>query len=300
MKKVLLVIAIVIAGTSMVFGANHSGCSHHHSGRNCPYHSSGSTSSDNVYLVNTEHKTTEQKFAQCDKHYAIVETVTNYYSNGTRKVYTNSTIYNTDGTVLIPDCQSVEHVLYENNHYFLVKKEGYYQIVNKDGETISQRRYTYMKEISPERILVKFDKKYGMINVFEEIIIPIKYQEIKQVNKKIYITKLNHYYGVLDIDNNVLVKNECEKIKQSGDLIVIKKYGKFGIMDSDGNLKTKIEYSRIKHLGEYVLGKIYDKYVIFDSNGNPINQNRYEKVRLERNNLQGYLNKIWVNIDNTL
>ena len=68
-------------------------------------------------------------------------------------------------------------------------------------------------------------------------------------------------------------------------------------MKPDGTMATDIKYQKIEHLGEYLLAKTNDRYVIFDSQGNQVSKTLYKKVRLERNTLQGYIDKSWVDVE---
>lgn len=272
-------------------GHIHSTPTHSHSG-----HSSGSDSHP-VYLVNTNHHQEEVKFQNCDSHYAVTDVTTNYYSDGTRRVFRNSTIYNSDGTVLVSDCSSLKHVIYGGKHYFLIRQNKGYKIIDENAVQLTFRKYTHMEEIKPNRILVKHDKKYGIIDLKENIIVPIKYQNLEQNGENIFIAKLNGYYGIVDIDNNTLVYPDCEKIKPLYDTMVLKRYHKYGLVKSNGEKILSPNYDKIKKLGEYILVKQNKKYGVLDSEGNFISEIIYSDVKLERNKLKGLKHKNnWVDI----
>ena len=139
MKKILLCSLIVLSLCTACYaacshsGCNHSGCSHSHGGHS-GHHSnhSSSSSSEHVYLVKQDYKKTEQKFPNCNKHYMEVETRTYYYSDGTVRAINNVTLYNSDGTVLVSDCTRINHILYNNSHYFIVCKNGCY-LMDSEG-----------------------------------------------------------------------------------------------------------------------------------------------------------------------
>jgi hypothetical protein len=296
MKKILLFFIAILYLSGSVYGAcncpNHSGCSHSHN--HSSSHSS-SSSHDSVHLINTEFQKTEHKFPNCNEHYVITETTTNHYSDGSKRVFATSTIYNEDGTVVETDCRSVEHIIYNDKHYFIIQKNGY-KIIDSDGNVITKRKYSKMTKIEPNRILVRYDKKYGIIDLNEKIIVPLKYQSMTLAGDKIFITKLNKYYGIIDIDNDVKIKNNCEKIKQIHDVILLKRYGKYGLADLNGQIIYEMIYDKIKKYEEYILIKKDGKYGVADFEGNSISDLKFDKIRLERNVLQGLYGNNWINI----
>ena len=288
MKKILLCLCVVICfATCAVAKGAHSASAHHNCGSCRSHHSSGS-SSEHVYLTNTEHNTYEQRFPNCKEHYAITETTTNYYSNGTKNVFSNSTIYNSDGSVLVTDCLSVAHLVYLDKHYFIINKKGKgYQIVDSQAKVLTTRKYSRMSEIENGKILVKYDKKYGIIDINENVIVPIKYQQMEVLAKDIYLTKLNGYYGVLDSDNNILIANDCDRIKRVNDVLIIRRYDKYGLANLEGSIIYNVNYDKIKKMGEYILIKQNKKYGVYNPETKEQSKIMYKKVKLDRNHLKG-------------
>lgn len=291
MKKVI-VLLIALCMTTSVALAKCSNCGHSHSG-NCHNSHNHSSSGDShpVYLVRTENHTDQVKFSNCNEHYAVTETTTNIYSDGTRRSVANSTVYNADGTVLESDCRSVKHTVYDNKHYFLIRKTDGYKIIDDKANIITKRSYSAMTEIEPNRIFVKRDKKYGIIDLSDKVVVPIKYQKLDFVNKRVMIAKLNGYYGVIDIDNEILIAPDCDRIKPLYDTIVLKRYHKYGLTDLNGELILSIKYDKIKKLGEYIVVKKDNKYGVLDYKGEIIGEIIYKQIKLERNKLKGVIDK---------
>ena len=295
MKKVFLCCLLALSLCTVAYGAC-SRCSHGHShhGHHHPYHSSSGSSS--VYVVSKNYTKTEQKFPNCNKHYMMVETVTYHYSDGSRRSFSNCTVYNADGSIIIADCRSVKHILYENKHYFIVCKNGCY-LIDDIGNVISKRIYSRMDYLKENRLIVRHNKRYGIVDMKDDVIVPIKYQKFIIEGNGIFITKLNGYWGILDSDNNILVKNDCERIKSLHDTILVKRYNRYGLTDLDGKIICDIKYDKIKKLGEYILVKDGKKYFVLDSDGERINEFSYKKIKLERNTLYGQTDdKIWTEI----
>lgn len=266
------------------FGYAHYG---HHRYYNYHYHGSSH------YVVHKDYFEDEIKLTDCEKHSLIAQTTIYYYSDGTRRSYTNYSILNSDGTVLASNCREVKHTIYNKQHYFLIKQDGSFKIINDKGVQISKRKYTKMKEIYPNKILVRADKKYGIIDLADNVIVPIKYNLIEQIAGDLFITKLNGYYGMINSLNKIYLKNEFDKIKPLYDTYLIKKKGKFGLLDLDGNVILNCDCDSIKKLGEYILVKKDKYYQAFSSQGTLVNQEKYKKIKLERNNLMGKINGKW-------
>lgn len=241
------------------------------------------------YVTYKDYFQEEMNFANCNKHYAVKETTVYYYSNGTRRSYITSTIFNQDGSVLESDCSNVKHLVYNKKHYFTFYKNKKYQIIDEFGNYISVNNYKLMKELAPNRLLVKLDKRFGIIDLNNNIITPIKYKEFEQLEPNLFLTKLNGYYGLCDNSNNILIKNEHDKIKPLYETYLLKKYNKYGLTNKSGKLILPIEYDKIKKLGEYILIEKDGKYGVLDSFGNIIAKPIYKKIRLERNHLEGKL-----------
>lgn len=243
------------------------------------------------YLIGKDYHEEEYTFANCDKHSVIEETTVYYYSNGTRRYYRTSTIFNADGSILDSGCSNVKHIIYNKKHYFTFYKNKKYQIIDENGNYLTIKNYKMMNEIAPNRLLVKLDKKFGVINLDGKVITPIKYKKFEQVSNDLFITKLNGYYGMIDSSNNILIKNEHDKIKQIYEVFIIKKYNKFGIVNKNGEMILQTEFDTIKKLGEYILIKKDGKYGVLDSNGNIIANPIFKKIKLNRNVLEGNLHK---------
>ena len=299
MKKIFLCCLIALSVCTVSYGActHHGGCARNHA----PYHGnrpchSSSGGSNQVYVVGQNFSKTEQKFPNCTKHYMVVETVTYHYSDGSRRSVSNCTVYNNDGTVLVEGCSSAKHILYENKHFFIICKGGCY-LIDDNGNRITQKTYSSIREFKPNRLIVKRDKRYGIIDLKENIIVPLKYQKFITEGNGIFITKLNGYWGIVDSENNILVKNDCEKIKSILDTILIKRYNKYGLADLNGKIIYDVKYDKIKKLGEYILVRDGKKWFALDSDGERLNDFSYKKIKLERNTIYGLCDdKEWVEI----
>lgn len=278
MKKILFCSVLAI-----FLGINNNAYAHH-----C-YHS-------HAYLVHRDYYENEIDFANCDRHYVVEGVSTYYYSNGTRSRYVTSTIFNTDGSIIESNCKNVRHYIHNNKHYFSFYRNKKYNIISEDGRFISVKNYKSMQEIAPNRLLVKLNKRYGVIDLNENEIIPIKYKSFKKLADNLYLTKLNGYYGMINSSNKTIIKNEYDKISNIFNAYLLKKEGEYGLADKNGKIVVLANCDKIKKLGEYIIVEQGNRYGVFDANANPICPIIYKKIRLERNSLEGYLNKEWVKL----
>lgn len=250
------------------------------------------------YVTYRDYYQEDIAFHNCNKHYAIKETTTYYYSNGSRYTYVYSTIYNSDGTILEAGCRNLKHYIKDGKHYFTFYKNKKYNIMDETGKYLSFKNYKNMYEINNNKLLVKLNKRYGIIDLNENIIVPIKYKSIEKVGEDLFLTKLNGYYGFINSSNKILVKNEYDSIKQIHNIYKLKQDGKFGLANSKGEMILFSNCDKIKKIGEYILVKRNKEYGVFDADGNIIADIKYRKVNFERNTL--YLqdsNKNWLKIE---
>lgn len=281
MKKLIIYFIVTMFYTTMSVQAH---CHHSHN-----------------YVTHTNYFQEELHFANCNKHSLLNETTVYYYANGTRNSYTTSTIYNNDGTILESGCYNVRHLIYNNKHYFTFYKNKKYQIIDENANYLSVKNYKYMKEIAPNKLLVKLDKKYGVIDFNEKIIIPIKYKKFEQVEQNLFITQLNGYYGMCNNANNIIIKNENDTIKPLYETYLLKKMGNYGLTDKNGKIILPVEYNKIKKLGEYILIEKNNKFGVLDSTGEIIAKPIYKEIRLNRNILEGKINKgYWINLQQNI
>ena len=260
--------------------------SHGHYNRGL-YSHHGSSSSSSIYIVGRDYNSKEEHFPDCDSHYVVTDIFTYFYSDGSRRTYTNSTIYNKDGGIIQTNCQSVKHVIFEKEHYFIIRQGRICKVIDSVGNAITVHPYSYMEEIVPNRLLVRLNKKYGIITLKEDIIAPIKYKKFERIEENIFITKLNGYYGVMNSDGKVLIENEYDKISLINDSLLLKQYDKYGLSDTFGKILFEPKYDKIKKLGEYIVVKKDKKCMVLDSDGEQISEMGYKKIRLERNKLEG-------------
>ena len=284
MKKILMIFVLfcAILGIKAPAYAGYCGSHAYYSHHTCP-----------VYVINQEFFEEQTPFHDCKDHSLLTETTVNYYSNGTSRTFKSYSILDKNGDVISGDFSEIKHIQYNKKHFFIVKQKKTYKILGENGVEISKRNYTELYEIAPNKLVAKVDKKYGIIDLDDDIIVPLKYKKFERISGDAFLTKLNGYWGIIDSDNNVLVKNDCDSITPLYETQLLKKFHKYGLATNDGDIILEISCSKIKKLGEYILVKRGRRYGLFSSTGEKITDIKYKKIRLERNTLEGYINKQW-------
>lgn len=124
--------------------------------------------------------------------------------------------------------------IYGGANLFIVKENGKYQVINKDGQTVLQDKFDDATAINGDYIVAIKSGKYGVIDIYGETKIKFEYSEIREAGDN-YIAKKGSKYGVLALD-------ESEKIPFDYIDISYVPTGDFFIADyiEDGNLMSKV------------------------------------------------------------
>lgn len=239
-----------------------------------------------VYLVHKEVESEQIRFLDCNRHTMLKETTTYLYSNGQRRKIDNSTIFNQDGSIIENDCSNVKHIIYKNNHYFTFYKNRKYNIINEKGKYLTNKKYTSINEIAPNRLVVRFDKKYGIIDLNGNSITTTKYKSFEQINDNLFKTELNGYYGFIDYNGTSILENEYDKITQLYNIFLLKKEGKYGLSNNKGEIILETKFEKIKEINDFIAVKKEKLYAIFDSNGKQVTDFIYKDFKLNRNTIE--------------
>lgn len=105
--------------------------------------------------------------------------------------------------VIFCQCQKYD---YEENSFFIpeglsrVMKNGFWGLVNMQGEEVVPPKYGVIENFSDGYAVVATYRKYGVINTKGEEIIPLKYDYISGFydDKNLTKTRLNGKYGYLN------------------------------------------------------------------------------------------------------
>lgn len=168
--------------------------------------------------------------------YKKIDRIEDNYKNGYIVVDSKnkSGIIGFDKSVIL-ECNYEEvKDVYGDGKLFVVKEDGKYQVINKDGQTLLQDKFDDAVAINGDYVVAIKNGKYGVIDIYGETKIKFEYSDIKEAGEN-YIAKTGSKYGVIDIQGE-------EKLAFDYVDISYVPTGDFFIADfiEDGNLMSKV------------------------------------------------------------
>ena len=179
------------------------------------------------------------------------------------------------------------------NGYIVVDSENNYGIIGFDKSVVLECKYEEVKGIygDGKLFVVKVDGKYQVINKEGQTVLKDKFDDATAINGDYIVAKKNGKYGVIDIYGETKIKFEYNEIKVAGDNYIVKNGSKYGILDVEGNEKLKFEYVDLKYVltGDFYIanyianGSLMSK--VFDSNF----EEKITGIISEINDSKGYI-----------
>jgi len=247
-----------------------------------------------VVPVSTYVNNYQELFPGCDEHTLLINEVITEYSDRTTSSSRIYSVVDANGYTILANADYVEHLYKGYDHYFLVRLNGKYQIVDAYGRIVTPEGYISARIIAPDRIRVSknlsfFKVGYGILDSAGNVIVPVKYQAITKgnFNNGLYITKLNGYRGLIDLNNRIFLNDDYDSITEFASTYRTKKKGKYGLVDLYGKIILEAEYDKITKTGDYITVKKGNLWAAYDSYGRNLAPFRYKKIKLDRNTLVG-------------
>lgn len=200
----------------------------------------------------------------------------------------------------------------QNENYFItINEDELFGVVDKEGNTIIENRYSYIEYAFNNYFIVTKDNKTGVIDSQKTEKIPLEYNSIQKIsNTKILqaITNSNNVttelYNeklerILTMENaeittkenyiKVANKNEIKYFSENGKeltnkevytnnpILSYKEGEKWGYIDRNGNVKVQAIYERVTELNEYGFAGINKdgKWGVINSEGKVIVEPSY-------------------------
>lgn len=247
-----------------------------------------------VVPISTYVNNYQEFFPGCEEHTLLINEIVTEYSDRSTSTDRLYSVVDMNGYTILTNATAVEHLYKGYNHYFLVRINGNYQIIDAYGRMVTPEGYVTATLVEPDRIKVSKNLSflkvgYGILDADGQVIVPVKYQSISpgKFNNGLYITKLNGYYGLINLDNKVFLNNEYDNIKEFQSVYLLKKEGKYGLVSFYGDLILDAKYDKISKLGEYITVKKGNLWAAYDSYGRTLTPFKYKKFKLDRNSLIG-------------
>lgn len=190
-----------------------------------------------------------------------------------------------DCHIVIPE-QFQESREFETYQHAVVKKDGFYGLINKIGETIIPFMYenvNYIERgnIDSSYIIVTKEKKRGVVNLKNEIIIPIDYDSIslEGIDSLYFRVKQNNKYGLFNHEGKLELPIIYDSIHQlfECDLFRLELNNKYGLTNCKGletgliceyigegfeefiRVQQNKKWGFINHDLEWVIAPIYER-----------------------------------------
>ncbi len=155
------------------------------------------------------------------------------------------------------------------NDMIIVQKDeaGKKGVIKTDGTVILEPKYddiTYLEDVGD--FLIKNNEKYGIISSKKETKVQIIYNKIElmDVDAGLYLVQKDNKYGIMDFKGNIRVYIENDEIGidtgkfeengiknkyiLAGNLIPIKKDGKWGLYDKSGKQLVDFKYDSFGYI----------------------------------------------------
>ena len=200
----------------------------------------------------------------CNEHKIVQETTVIYYSNSSPNIWNKYSAYDIYGNLIIDNCAAIEHVVYNNKCYFIIK---FYDnkilainsktaIISSNNNFIVNNKYNLLYRCDNNRYIVKLNGKYGMIDIEENTIIPIIYSSIDKLSHEIYRVKIDNMYGIINSNGGIILDSQYDAIKPLGNnYYQIKQNKKWGIISNKGEILAPAIYNDVKILNNILYVK---------------------------------------------
>ena len=237
-----------------------------------------------------------------EPQYSDIQGLTDEYTNG----YIVKNSENSYGVIgvnkeQILDCKysDIKHVY--GNDMYVVKENGKWKIISKDGTTNTEISYDDVTYINSNCRIIKNKDKYGISGIDKTEKVKAEYQDClvgtKNNDEKSYLidrnlqlklqgTNLTVYEGYirLNIDNQYKFYNLKFEEKSNRDvfsnntLYSAKNDGKYGLVNKDGTLVVQYQYDDIIEQNEYGFVAVCKdgKWGVIDQYGNTVIEPKYE------------------------
>jgi len=124
-----------------------------------------------------------------------------------------------------------------SNGLAIVEKNGYYGIINKEGNEVVPFKYNHIQQ-SGDKYLVTLSGRHGMIDRSGKIIVPLEYEDYSYYGSHTIITK-GGLKGVMDRNGKILVVPKYDSIEPISDnVFYATKEGKRYLVTLDGIEKS--------------------------------------------------------------
>lgn len=199
----------------------------------------------------------------------------------------------------------------DKKYSIIIDRNRTYKVINQKDEVILDNNFAYIEYAKDGYFIVAKDSKYGIVNLEGKSVADLKYSNISKkegrdaiiakidslknisiINSDMKITCSLNNAGVTEKDNYIVVYNENERryfdyngneiqykdLYPNNALYAKKVNGQWGFVDKDGNIKVQTQYELVTEFNEKGFAGIKKNglWGVINSNGEVIQEPIYE------------------------
>lgn len=162
----------------------------------------------------------------------------------------------------------------EECQYYAYRENSQYGIINKEGETIVQAKYTNIIIPNPEKdIFICYNGEKTEVRNSKNEEIFTEYEKVEPIKLKNVVSTLSYeksvlkykkegLYGLIDFNGKIITKNTynaIENLQPTEGKFIVTKDGKYGVIDLKGKQIIEPKYDQIISDGYYTENSKYKK-----------------------------------------
>ncbi len=199
----------------------------------------------------------------------------------------------------------------DGQHFIVYGEDEIYKIIDKDGNVVVDKNYTYIEELDENIYIVANSNNNGIIDLTGKSLIDLKYNSIfkldntellqANVSSTSSITLINknmeiiatvdeaeievkdNYIRIYSANENLYFNKEgkevtAQELFPNNNIYAKKINNKWGFVDKEGNLKVQNEYDMVTEVNEYGFAGIKKdgKWGVINSQGEIVQEPVYE------------------------
>lgn len=206
-----------------------------------------------------------------EPQYSDIQGLTDEYTNGyiVRNSENNYGVIGVNKDQIL-ECKysDIKHVY--GNDMYVVKENGKWKVISKDGTTNTEISYDDVTSINSNCMIIKSKDKYGISGIDKTEKVKAEYQNLEYVFSDYYIAKKDNKYGVINSQNEALVPIEYDTLvfNKDADCLVGTKNNDGKSYLIDRNLQLKLQGTNLT---------VYEGYIRLNND----NQYKFYNLKFE-------------------
>lgn len=222
--------------------------------------------------------------------YSHIESFRKGYATVTLKSSAHKGVIDNKGKLIFEDKEG-KYTGFEflgNGLFSAATTDGLYDLLNTEGNTLTNTRYAYVSSVSEETIGACKDGKYGFLNLSGAAIIPLNYDHVASFHEGLAAVSKDNKWGYIDKTGKEAITPIYDSTWSFNDgLAIVSLNNKWGVIHKTGKIVLPIEYSRVvenlQKQGFFEAQKDNQAFLI-NSLGEGVNAMGYSNYEMETSN----------------